>query len=143
MAGALKGSKIQGDGVRAADAAGEEKGLIKAPLPEAPGMQRNAEDEFEIGKGEIRLLIFRQESAQRFGQAGGPMIFEARDCLYHQTLVRSDGSGPGEVTFLSETPGAKVVLPGRIPEADTTAGATRMGKELYPGKAKRTGVIVG
>jgi hypothetical protein len=143
MASALEGGEIQGDGVRATDTAGQQKRLIESPLPEAVRMKRNAEDEFEIGKGEFRVFIFSQESAQRLGQSGRSLILEARDGLHHQPFVRADGSGPCEVTLLRETCGAKVVLSGRIPEAQTTAGAMRVGKKLYLGETKRTRVIIG
>jgi len=106
-------------------------------------MKRNAEDEFEIGKGELRVLIFSQENAQGFGQAGCALIFEAMDGLRHQPFVGADGSGPCEVTLLGETHGAKVILSGYVPEAQATTGATRMGKELYPFGTKGTRVIIG
>ena len=106
-------------------------------------MKRNAEDEFEIGKGELRVLIFSQESAQGLGQAGGALIFEAMDGLRHQPFVGADGSGRCEVTLLGETSGAKMILSGCVPEAQATAGATGMGKRFYPGGAKGTRVIIG
>jgi hypothetical protein len=143
VAGALEGSEIQGDGVRAADAAGQEKRLIESPLAEAAGMKRNAEDEFEIGKGELRVLIFGQESAQRLGQPGCALIFETMDDLRHQPFIGADGSGPCEVTLLGETFGAKVVLSGGVPETQAAAGTTRVGKKLCSFGTKGTRVIIG
>ena len=67
MKGALEAGEIQGNGVRAADAASQEKRLIESPLAETPGMKRNAEDQFEIGEGELGVLVFGQESSQRLG----------------------------------------------------------------------------
>jgi hypothetical protein len=140
--GALEGGEIQGNGVRAADAASQEERLIESPLTEAPGMKRNAEDEFEIGKGKLRVLIFRQESAQRLGQAGCALIFEAMDGLCHQPFVWADGSGLCEVALLGETLGAKMVLPGGVPEAQTAAGAAGVGKKLYSFGTEGTRVII-
>jgi len=143
VAGALEGSEIQGNGVRAADTTSQEKRLIETPLAEAPGMKRNAEDQFEIGEGELGVLIFGQESAQRLGQPGCALIFEKMDGLRHQPFIGADGSGLCEVTLLGETFGAKVVLSGGVPEAQTAAGAAGMGKKLYSFGTKGTGVIIG
>jgi hypothetical protein len=142
VAGALEGGEIQGNGVPAADAAGEQKRLIKSPLAEASGVKRNAEDEFEIGKGELRVLIFSQESPQYLGQAGCALIFETMDSLRHQPFVGADGSGPREVTILGETCGAKVVVSRRVPETQAAAGAARVGKKLHSFGTKRTRVII-
>jgi len=143
VASALEGGEIQGNGVPAADAAGEQKRLIKPPLAEAPGVKRNAEDEFEVGKGELRVLVFSQESAQRLGQAGCALIFETMDGLRQQPFVGADGPGPCEVTLLGETCGAKMVLSRRVPETQAAAGAARVRKKLHSFGTKRTGVIVG
>lgn len=143
VADALEGGEIQGNGVFAADAAGEQKRLIKSPLAEAPGVKRNAEDEFESGKRELRVLIFSQENPQRLGQAGCALIFETMDGLRHQPFVGADGSGSCEVTILGETCGAKVVLSRYVPETQAAAGAAGVGKKLHSFGTKRTRVIIG
>lgn len=143
MTGALEAGEIHGNGVRAADAASQEKRLIEPPLAEAPGMKRNAEDPFEIGEGKFGVRIFSQESAQRLGQPGCALIFETMDGIRHQPFIGTNGSSPCEVTLLGETLGAKVVFSGCVPEAQTAAGATGVEKKLYSFSTKGTRVIIG
>jgi len=127
MTDALEGFEIQGNGMLAAQPAGQKQGLIESPLPEALRMERNRKDEVELCKGQFRVLIFTQECAQGLGQAGGALVLKARDDLYHQALIRPDGSGGGEVTLFGEAAGAKVIVLSRGYEAQSASRTAGVG----------------
>lgn len=106
-------------------------------------MKRDGQNEVKIRKGEFKVLVFTQERAQRLGQAGGPLILEARDGLRHESFVGGDRSGLREVTFFGKTSGTEVIVPRRLPEAQTAAGTARVGKKFYLREAKRTRTLKG